>query len=198
MIDYYSILGVKKNASPSLIRKSYIRLSIENHPKTNKTNSSSDTFILINQAYQILKDITIRQKYNLLFENEYEGKNHKFTLNQKLGIHNVIQEALINGEKIGRDYVANYYRFEDDLLNGNSNVYWGLIGDLILGLFFSSFPFGGRYIKGYLGLLLCCIGLYAIFIWIGSPSDKWILIVAILCFLYGISLIYRRIKELRS
>ncbi len=61
--DYYSILGVNKNATNEEIRSSYKKLALINHP--DKNPDKADEFKMINEAYQTLSDPQKRQIYDL-------------------------------------------------------------------------------------------------------------------------------------
>ena len=61
-VYYYDILGVEFNASKSIIKKKYYELAKTTHP--DKFPEKESEFKLINEAYQILNDDELRQKYN--------------------------------------------------------------------------------------------------------------------------------------
>jgi DnaJ-class molecular chaperone len=54
MSDYYSILGVDKNASDDDIKKAYKKLSLKYHP--DRPNGDTEKFKEINEAYETLSD----------------------------------------------------------------------------------------------------------------------------------------------
>lgn len=62
MTDYYSVLGVSPDASADEIKTSYKALILKSHP--DKNNESSDKFIGIAQAWQILRDPDLRKVYD--------------------------------------------------------------------------------------------------------------------------------------
>ena len=65
--DYYKILGVKKDASPEEIRKTYRRLARKHHPDVNPGDKSAqERFKEINEAHEILSDPEKRAKYDQL------------------------------------------------------------------------------------------------------------------------------------
>lgn len=61
---HYEILELSNNASDEEIKKSYRRLSLQNHPDRNPSPEASDKIRLINTAYECLKDSTTRQSYD--------------------------------------------------------------------------------------------------------------------------------------
>lgn len=62
--DYYSILGVDKNASQEDIKKAYKTLAKKFHPDINKDASASDKFKEINEAAAVLGDPEKRKQYD--------------------------------------------------------------------------------------------------------------------------------------
>ena len=60
-MDYYSILGVKRNASQEEIKKAYRKLAMQHHPDR---GGSADKLQQINEAYDVLKDPNKRQQYD--------------------------------------------------------------------------------------------------------------------------------------
>lgn len=60
--DYYQILGVTRSASGEEIKKAYRRLAHQYHP--DKPGGDEKKFKEINEAYQVLSDITRRTNYD--------------------------------------------------------------------------------------------------------------------------------------
>ncbi|MGE5297653.1 MAG: molecular chaperone DnaJ [Acidobacteriaceae bacterium] len=60
--DYYSTLGVGKNASADEIKKAYRRLAHEHHP--DKSSGDAEKFKKVNEAYQVLSNPEKRQQYD--------------------------------------------------------------------------------------------------------------------------------------
>ncbi len=66
----YSVLGVKRDATEDEIKSGYRRMARQWHPDQCKEPNAQDQFIAIQHAYEILKDVNSRERYNagLMFE----------------------------------------------------------------------------------------------------------------------------------
>jgi DnaJ-class molecular chaperone len=66
--DYYSILGVPKNAAEKDIKSAYRKLARKWHPDANPTNAKAaeERFKEISEAYEVLGDSEKRKKYDAL------------------------------------------------------------------------------------------------------------------------------------
>lgn len=62
--DYYSILGVSRNASADEIRSAYRKLARELHPDVNKAPDAQEKFSEVQEAYSVLSDETKRAQYD--------------------------------------------------------------------------------------------------------------------------------------
>lgn len=60
--DYYEVLGVGKSASPDEVKKAFRRLAIQYHP--DKAGGDEAKFKEVNEAYEVLKDPSKRQRYD--------------------------------------------------------------------------------------------------------------------------------------
>lgn len=60
--DYYEVLGVSKNASADEIKKAFRRAAVQHHP--DKEGGDESKFKEINEAYEVLKDTSKRQRYD--------------------------------------------------------------------------------------------------------------------------------------
>jgi DnaJ-class molecular chaperone len=71
MLDYYSVLGVSKNASIAEIKSAYRKLALKWHPDKNKESGAEQKFKEINQAYEVLSDQSKRQTYDSVGHQAY-------------------------------------------------------------------------------------------------------------------------------
>jgi molecular chaperone DnaJ len=63
--DYYAILGVPKNASPSEIKKAYRKLAQQHHPDANAGDpKAEERFKEVSSAYDVLGDENKRKAYD--------------------------------------------------------------------------------------------------------------------------------------
>jgi len=59
--DYYEVLGVSKSASADELKKAFRRAAVEHHPDK---GGDETKFKEINEAYEVLKDTSKRQRYD--------------------------------------------------------------------------------------------------------------------------------------
>ena len=75
--DYYSLLGLKKNASDGEIKKAYRKLAMKYHPDHTKGDKSAEEkFKKISEAYAVLSDKDKRKEYDTFGS---EGFHQRFS-----------------------------------------------------------------------------------------------------------------------
>ena len=70
--NYYDILGVADDATDLQLKKAYRKLAIKNHPDKNPGNE--DKFREVTEAYDTLKDLEKREKYDKKIPKRKENK----------------------------------------------------------------------------------------------------------------------------
>ena len=76
--DYYKILGVDKNADEKQIKSAYRKLALRFHPDKNPNNKEAEEkFKDISEAYRILSDKDLRQRYDTFgtVDGNFSGGN---------------------------------------------------------------------------------------------------------------------------
>jgi len=72
--DYYEILGLKKNATPEELKKTYRKLALKYHPDRNSSDGNAEKkFKEINEAYQVLSNPEKRARYDQFGSTEGMG-----------------------------------------------------------------------------------------------------------------------------
>ncbi len=77
-IDYYKILGIKKNASEKEIKKAYRKLARKYHPDVNPNDDSSKKkFQEVNEANEVLSHTENRKKYDKYGKDWKHGEEYE-------------------------------------------------------------------------------------------------------------------------
>lgn len=62
--DFYTVLGVERDVSPTDLKKAYKRAAIRSHPDVNTAPDAPERFKAVVEAYQTLSDSKERAKYD--------------------------------------------------------------------------------------------------------------------------------------
>lgn len=75
MNDFYKILGISHSASTIEIRRAYRRRALELHPDVNNSATAKQEFILVNEAYSVLKNSISKIRYDKLYRVHFLKEN---------------------------------------------------------------------------------------------------------------------------
>ncbi len=75
--DYYTILGIDRNASQNEVKQAYRRLARKYHPDVNKDADAEEKFKDVGEAYEVLKDPEKRTAYDKFGSNWQNGQDFK-------------------------------------------------------------------------------------------------------------------------
>jgi curved DNA-binding protein CbpA len=95
MIDYYALLDIPKTASLEDIKKAYKRQALRSHPDKNPNETT--TFQNIAQAYYVLSNEHLRNKYNEQLEKNKQEQEPEVNASELFG--SIFEELLV--EEIG-------------------------------------------------------------------------------------------------
>lgn len=70
--DYYTVLGVSRDAKPEDIKRAYRKLARKYHPDVSKEPNAEEQFKSVQEAYEVLKDQKKRAAYDQL-GNQWKG-----------------------------------------------------------------------------------------------------------------------------
>jgi Ca-activated chloride channel homolog len=70
--SFYTLLGIRRSATPEEIRRSYLKSAKRLHPDTNIGPGETELFLDVQQAYQVLSDPSRRSAYDATLPPEEE------------------------------------------------------------------------------------------------------------------------------
>ena len=108
--DYYNILHVLPTATGEEIKKAYRKLALQYHPDvTNHTDVSSDIFIDIKEAYEVLSDTKKRQAYH--YKRFYKNYQQQASITPEMVMQQTINLAalivVLDPHRIDYDKLSN-------------------------------------------------------------------------------------------
>ena len=123
--DYYSTLGVDKNASDDEIKSAYRQMAKKYHPDLNKTPEAAEKFKEVNEAYSVLSDKQKRANYDQFgsadgpqgfgggqgfsgFEGGFGGFEDIFNIFSNFGGRGGARQAREEGEDINTDITISF------------------------------------------------------------------------------------------
>ncbi len=96
--DYYSTLGVEKNADTNEIKKAYRKLAMKYHPDQSKGDKASeDKFKEISEAYAVLSDKKKRQEYDTFGSSGFQQRYSRDDIFQGFDLGSIFKEFGFGG-----------------------------------------------------------------------------------------------------
>lgn len=75
--DYYTILGIDRNATQDEVKRAYRKLARKYHPDINKDDTAEQRFKEIGEAYEVLQDVEKRAAYDKFGKDWRAGQDFK-------------------------------------------------------------------------------------------------------------------------
>ena len=163
--DYYSVLGVQKEAPNDEIKKAFRQLAKRYHPDVNKDQQAQDKFREVYAAYEVLSDPHKRGIYDYLLLREVEASKQNLDF-----IYKRYQKYKEKADKEAEYYSQNPPR-EEEYSEPQSPMIFHLkqvvglvfltiltlmgLAALSAGVYFLFFKsFNGHMVAGYAGILV--------------------------------------------
>ncbi len=108
--DYYSILGVGKDASIDDIKKAYRELALKYHPDRNKSPDAEEKFKEINEAYAVLSDPEKRKQYDSFGPEGFSQKYSSEDIFRNFDFEDIFSD-LFGGNFGSQDLFENIFGF---------------------------------------------------------------------------------------
>jgi molecular chaperone DnaJ len=94
--DYYSILGVPKNASQAQIKEAYRKLVLKNHPDINKNDEAKTKMQEINEAYAVLGNEEKRKQYDTYGPEMFNRQFSQEDIFRGMNFEDIIRDMGLN------------------------------------------------------------------------------------------------------
>jgi curved DNA-binding protein len=75
--DYYTTLGIDRNATQDEVKRAYRKLARKYHPDINKKDNAEQRFKEIGEAYEVLQDVEKRAAYDKFGKDWQAGQDFK-------------------------------------------------------------------------------------------------------------------------
>jgi curved DNA-binding protein len=97
-MDYYELLGVKKDSSPSEVKKAYRKLALKYHPDKNKGEKQAEAkFKEINEAYAVLSDPEKKKQYDLYGSADFHQRYSQEEIFRGFDLNDILRQFGFGG-----------------------------------------------------------------------------------------------------
>lgn len=110
-INYYELLGVKKDASAEEIKEAYKKLMKKWHPDLNKDENAASMSMKINEAKEVLLDEEKRKDYDEYLDNKVEMNYNRYTQAKKQEQDNTQYAQYENNNVTKWQYLKDWLKY---------------------------------------------------------------------------------------
>ena len=110
-LDFYHILGVKRDAHPEEIKRKYRELAKKYHPDLNPSKNAEEQIKLVNIAYTVLSDPDKRRKYDFMLRYGISASEQNIDY-----VYLDLDEFLREIQNMSPDELQNFIRAQIDML----------------------------------------------------------------------------------
>jgi curved DNA-binding protein len=104
-MDYYELLGVKKDSTPSEFKKAYRKLALKYHPDKNKGEKKAEAkFKEINEAYAVLSDPEKKKQYDLYGSTDFHQRYSQEEIFRGFDLNDVLRQFGFGGTNQSTQY----------------------------------------------------------------------------------------------
>jgi len=97
-MDYYEVLGVKKDSSVQDIKKAYRKLAMKYHPDRNEGNKEAEEkFKKISEAYAVLSDPEKRKQYDTFGASGFQQRYSQEDIFRGFDLGDILKEFGLGG-----------------------------------------------------------------------------------------------------
>ena len=105
--DYYSSLGIDKNADAAAIKKAYRKLAIKYHPDKNPGDKAAeDKFKVITEAYTVLSDPEKKLQYDSYGDSDFHQRFSQEDIFRGANVNDIFREFGFSG---GEDILSQLF-----------------------------------------------------------------------------------------
>jgi curved DNA-binding protein len=98
--DYYSTLGIDKNASAEAIKKAYRKLAVKYHPDKNPDDKKAeDQFKIITEAYTVLSDPEKKLQYDSYGDSAFHQRFSQEDIFRGSNVNDIFREFGLGGNE---------------------------------------------------------------------------------------------------
>jgi len=109
--DYYSVLGVSRNATPDEIKKAYRKLAVKYHPDKNPGDKEAENrFKEINEAYAVLSDPEKKAQYDQFGSTGFHQRFSQEDIFRGFNVDDLFKDAGFGTEDIFSRIFGGFHR----------------------------------------------------------------------------------------